>query len=191
MCSDKYNLDPPGYVPLQKYLEKMIDLKFKAIETTINLQFKGVEDNIVLARSLMTEKMDGFPQQFVRKGDSDVALTEIKAQVTILTNMITKIDLSLLMPRSEYNLQHQQLSEKIGLASVDIAEKTELARKSIEEKTNSIKDTSDLKFTTMEKRVQASELLKAEITGKIWSLGIVLSVGIIVLEFIIRYVLKV
>ena len=47
------------------------------------------------------------------------------------------------------------------------------------------------KIDSQEKRVQGAELLKAEVTGKIWTLGIVLSIMVVVLEFIIKFVLKV
>jgi hypothetical protein len=180
-------------ISLKEFFETKLDIirgRLDELDKALILAREQLEKEVTMASSLMLARMDGFPDQFIRKGDADVALTEIKSQVAMVMASMSKIDLAILMPRVEYNIQHQQLSEKIGAASLDIAEKTELARKSIEEKTNSIKDTTDLKFAAMEKRVQASELLKAEITGKIWTLGIVLSIGVIVLEFIIKFVLK-
>ena len=211
---------PVGYVHLQEYLEKLITEKFETYQVRLEGMDKAIvvareqmakevnstriqlekevalarvqnEKEVALASGLMETRMNGFPDQFVRKGDSDVALTEIKFQVSMLSTITNKIDLSTLMPRSEYNIQHQQLSEKIGEAQVDIAEKTELASKTIEEKTSTIKDNSDLKFSAMERRVQEVENLRSNINGRLWALGVGGTVLIFVLEFLIKYVWKV
>ena len=44
-------------------------------------------------------------------------------------------------------------------------------------------------FKSLEKRVQGVELLKADITGRIWTLGIVMTILVIFLEFAVHYVL--
>lgn len=46
------------------------------------------------------------------------------------------------------------------------------------------------KIDAQEKRIQGAELLKAEVTGKIWTLGIVITILVIGVEFVLKYVLK-
>jgi hypothetical protein len=43
------------------------------------------------------------------------------------------------------------------------------------------------KFECQEKRIQSVELLKAEITGKIWTLGIVVTFVVVAVQFALRY----
>jgi hypothetical protein len=57
-------------VSLQEHLEKIINLRFDAIE-------KAIKE----ARRVMEHRMEGFPQQFVQRGETDTALTELKLKV--------------------------------------------------------------------------------------------------------------
>lgn len=75
MCGDKYE-PQPIYVSLQEYLEKIIDLRFGAMES-----------QIAEARRLMEKTMDGFPEQFLKIGAFEPVKAEIKALVKNIDQM--------------------------------------------------------------------------------------------------------
>ena len=153
----------------------------------IRERLKAMDAAIVLAREMVDSLMEGFPQQYVRKGDSDVALTEMKAQVSMAMVSLNKIDLTSFVPKAEYNLQHKILNDKIEAAQVDIAEKTEMARKTIEDKTGTIKENSELKIGALDKRLQDSEKVLSNMTGRILGTGAAVIVAMGVIQFIIHY----
>jgi len=70
-------------------LEQLFDEKLNVVRERL----RSMDEAIILARGLLKDLMEGFPAQYVRKGDSDVALTEMKAQVTMVMNAMNKIDL--------------------------------------------------------------------------------------------------
>lgn len=90
MCSDKFEPEFIG-VSLKDYLEKIVCLKFDGLRNEIALQFKAIDDSTRMARDLMQERMDGFPEQFVRKGESDIKLAELFLKVEILTDKIAEL----------------------------------------------------------------------------------------------------
>ena len=164
-------------------LEQLFEEKLNVLRERL----KAMDEAIVLAKQLMLDRMNGFPNEFVRKGDSDVAITELKAQVSMAMSYLNKIDLSALVPKAEYNLQHKILNDKIDAAQVDIAEKTEMARRTIEEKTNSIKETSDIKFANLDKKVQDGEIVRANIMGRIMGTGATIFVALAALQIAMHY----
>ncbi len=62
-------------------LEQLFDEKLNVIRERL----KSMDAAIILARNLLKDLMEGFPQQFVRKGDSDVAITELKSKMESIT----------------------------------------------------------------------------------------------------------
>ena len=167
-------------------LEQLVDEKLNVGRERL----RSMDEAIILARGLLKDLMEGFPAQYVRKGDSDVALTEMKAQVTMVMNAMNKIDLGALVPKAEYNLQHKILNDKIEAAQGDIAEKTEMARKSIEDKTTALKDNADIKFQVLDKKVQDGELVRADIMGRIIGTGATLFVALAALNILLHYLWK-
>jgi hypothetical protein len=84
-------------VSLQEHLEKMINLRFDAVD-------KG----IVEARRVMEARMDGFPNEFVRKGDADVKINSIENDVKTLKDLITQF-----VTRPEAELTHTNMENDI------------------------------------------------------------------------------
>ena len=189
-------------------LEQLFDEKLNVIRERL----KSMDAAIILARELLKDLMEGFPQQFVRKGDSDVAITELKSKMELIATTMSRIDLGEMIPRKEYSIQHQALEEKIGVAQKDIADKTELARKTIEEKTNVLKDSADSKFSALEKKlqdevsmikenydgklskldtkVQDGEIVRANIMGRILGTGATIFVALTLLQILLHYLWK-
>lgn len=189
-------------------LEQLFNEKLNVLRERL----KGMDRAIVLAKQLMLDRMNGFPNEFVRKGDSDVAITELKSKMESVTTTLNRIDLGEMIPRNEYSIQHQALEEKIGVAQKEIAEKTELARKTIEEKTNVLKDSADSKFSALEKKlqdeasmikenydgklskldikVQEGEIVRANIMGRILGTGATIFVALTLLQILLHYLWK-
>lgn len=79
MCSDKYDYPPApvGYIPIKDYFDALM----KMTQLAVNM-----------ARADMERRMDGFPDQFVRKGEVDVTLTKLITQVELLTEVKNKME---------------------------------------------------------------------------------------------------
>ena len=74
MCSDKYEYQV--VVPLKEYLEKIIELRFEAIDA-----------QTAEAKRLMENTMAGFPEQFLKIGSFEPVKAELKAITKILDQM--------------------------------------------------------------------------------------------------------
>ena len=64
--------------------------------------------------------------------------------------------------------------------------KTFMTRAEVELKIDALEE----KCTSIDKRIQGVEMIKADITGRIWTLGVVMTILVIALEFIGHFVLK-
>jgi hypothetical protein len=68
-------------VPLQEHLEKLVFLKFSEVDKAINL-----------ASADMERRMNGFPDQFVKKGDADVEIAQLKSDVKVLNDIKNRME---------------------------------------------------------------------------------------------------
>jgi hypothetical protein len=142
-----------------------------SLKEFIECRIEGMERAVTLARQLMEDRMAGFPNMFVQKGDTDVAIAQLAADLKAINETIGDIK-TIALPRNEFSMQHGMLADKIN---------------ALEKKTIGLdKIAADL--IGIEKRTQGVELLKAEITGKIWTLGVVVTIMVVVLEFLMHYV---
>lgn len=60
------------------------DSRLEAIENSVNQRFKEIEEARKLAVNLMTERMAGFPNQFVQKGEITEGMSLMKAKIETL-----------------------------------------------------------------------------------------------------------
>ena len=79
MCSDRIDPTPPpaGYIPIRDYFEALMKMTQRAVD---------------MARADMERRMDGFPEQFVRKGEIDIPLAKLASQVELLTEIKNKME---------------------------------------------------------------------------------------------------
>ena len=95
-------------VSLQEHLEKVIELKFAALDK-----------EIAEARRVMEERMRGFPSEFAQKGDMLVTASTLKElKDKDLKELKGMFDNTIARP--EYENKHSSLMEKIELSSKEI-----------------------------------------------------------------------
>jgi len=102
-------------VSVKEYLDGIMAEKFKTYEEkleTIRATLGAMDKALVWAKQSVDEKMQGFPMEYVRKGDSDVAITELRAKVELVNSLVTKFDMRSVLPRGEYEIHHNDLEEK-------------------------------------------------------------------------------
>lgn len=68
------------------------DARLEALEKIIDQKFKEVDDARKLAVGLMAERMAGFPNQFVQKGEITEGMTSLKAKIEMLTEFKNQME---------------------------------------------------------------------------------------------------
>lgn len=170
-------------VPLQDYLEQLdkhLEKLFEQKLLNLSARLDELKESIAEARRIMEARMDGFPGLFVRKGDADVAITELKAKVELISIMISKTEEDRPIPRIEYSLQHRALEDKVSQNMKDYAISIEILRKDTE-----------TKFEKIDEKTQELQNLRANINGRLWALGVGGAIAIVVTQFMIHYVFKI
>ena len=162
-----------GSVSLKEHFEKLIELRFDEAEKAISL-----------ARELMEERLSGFPSLFVKKGDTDVQIAQLASDLKTINETLGEIKATQL-PRKEFDMQHGMIMEKTNSQDKRI-QTVEMVTADLKAITSEF----NMHRQSIESRTQKVELLKAEITGKIWTLGILITILIFILEFITHFVLK-
>ena len=93
MCSDKYDSGPPvqyGYVPLQVFLEKLIEIRFNGIEKATDLAREGMEKRL----DGMDEFCDALKDQaarFITRVELLAAVIGISTVISIIVSIIMKV----------------------------------------------------------------------------------------------------
>ena len=171
-----------GQVSLRKYLVDLFDEKINVLRQRL----EQMDTALIEAKVQMESRMNGFPDQFIRKGDADVAIVEVKLRMDMLANTVGKFDAMQIVPRPEYLIQHKSLEDKLGAAQTDIAEKTELARSAIVDKTDAIKSEFSLRLEAVDAKVQAGERSISNINGKIVGTGAAVGAILAVIQIMIH-----
>jgi hypothetical protein len=95
-------------VTLKEHLEKLIDLRFAAMDREINE-----------ARRIMETRMKGFPSEFAQKGDMVTTASTLKElKDKDLEELKVKIEARL--GRDEYEQKHAGLMEKIEIVKEEV-----------------------------------------------------------------------
>lgn len=71
------NFARQGYVPLREYMEA---------------QIIALKESIIQAKADMERRMDGFPDQFIKKGETDNKITEMKSDLKTLTTFRDRME---------------------------------------------------------------------------------------------------
>lgn len=79
MCGDKYDhaSAPIGFIPIKDYFDALMRMTQRAVD---------------MARADMERRMDGFPDQFVKKGDTIEILSKLTAKIEWLEAAANKME---------------------------------------------------------------------------------------------------
>jgi len=149
-------------------LKEFFEAKVVASEAKADARFLAMEKAVDIATKTMEFRLEG--------------MNEFRAQLT--AQALT------FLSRGEYSLQHQSLTDKMDAWVKVFTDKHDELKNFLDTSKVEIYARLDAKAAEMEKRVQGVELLKAEINGRLWTLGIVMAILIIVLEVAFKILYK-
>ena len=93
MCGDKYDSEPPvqcGYVSLQIFLEKIIDIRFSSIEKAADLARAGIEKRLD-SMNEFRETLKDQVSRFITRTELLAAVVGISTVISIITSVIIKM----------------------------------------------------------------------------------------------------
>jgi len=186
-------------ISLKEHIEKIFGLKVESLRRELDIRFEALAVSIEEAKRIMELKMAGFPAEFVKKGDSDVAITEMKSKVDMVAMGINKLDLLQILPRAEYTIQHKALQDRLDMAAndlaakleraaTDLADRLEMARSTLDDKNTALKENLLIRFEALDKKVQEGEVVRANIMGRILGTGAAILISIAVIQLLLHYV---
>jgi multidrug resistance efflux pump len=101
---EKRNFTKADGVSQKEYFEAILGAMDKAFDARI----ESMQMAVNLAKQDMERRMDGFPNQFVKKGETDVAITQLASDMKTL-NEIKNTYLS----RTEFDMAHTRLNDDV------------------------------------------------------------------------------
>ncbi len=96
MCSDKYEphySGPPiqyGYVPLQTFLERIIEIRFKGIEKATDIAKEGMEKRLD-GMNEFRETLKDQASNFVTRTELLAAIVGISTVISIIVSIMMKV----------------------------------------------------------------------------------------------------
>ena len=94
MMPDEYNPNPfPGFLrPEGVNFETYFDRQVNWILREIKIRFDAADKAVIDARTLMEDRMKDFPSIFIKKGDIDGILAEMKSEIKVLNSVKDKAE---------------------------------------------------------------------------------------------------
>lgn len=78
------------------------------------VRLQAMDDALNLARENLNMRMDGFPDQYVKKGDTDVAIAQLAADLKAINETMSELKAAQLS-RREFDMQHGVVIDRISI----------------------------------------------------------------------------
>lgn len=85
------------------------------------VRLQAMDDALNLARENLNMRMDGFPDQYVKKGDTDVAIAQLAADLKAINETMSELKATQLS-RREFDMQHSVVADRIGVLEKSAAQ---------------------------------------------------------------------